>query len=71
MGWEYHNRSRDMQGHFEGWGQLPEQLHIRVTKTEGQRIRDAAWGAQMEISEWCRTILMRELERRPRRRPRA
>ena len=62
MGWEWHDRQRDLRGRFEGYGVLPDQIHIRVSRVQGQRIRHAAGAAGMELGEWCREVMLRELD---------
>lgn len=63
MAWEWHNRDRDLRGRFNGYGRLPDQLHIRVTRVEGQKIRDAAWSRGMEIGEFVRNATLYYLEK--------
>ena len=51
MGWEYHERTRDRFGRFAARAGK-EQLHLRLTPHQTEKIRNAARAAQMEISQY-------------------
>ena len=59
MGWEWHNRERDRKGRFTG-ERRTEQLHIRVSEQELERIRAYANAEQMDISEYILTLVKRD-----------
>lgn len=65
MGLEWHDRRRDLRGRFDrAYEEMPDQVHIRCTRKEGQMIRDFAVRDRKELSEWCRDVLMDHIARR-------
>lgn len=59
MGWEWHNRARDRKGRFDGQHRT-EQLHVRVSEKELERIRAFANAEHMNISEYILHLVQME-----------
>ena len=61
MGWEYHDRKRDKHGRFaRGW--KTEQLHLYCTPHQAEAIRAAALASAKEVSRFCITAIMKQVE---------
>ena len=53
MGWEYHERPRDLRGAFtKKETRRPVHLHLRVDGETADELRRQANGAAMELSEY-------------------
>lgn len=65
-GYEWHDRLRDEHGRFAKLtGEYVQQIHIRMTKENADRLREACRARRIEVGKFCRRAINAALEALP------